>query len=250
MSKTWLIITLDAPMLSFGAPLYDKFGRIQDFPALSMVTGLLGNALGYSHADFEQLSSLQNSLVYGCRRDLAGNKFTDYQTVSFQSEHMSHDTAWTTRGSLQSRTSGAKTLNSPDIRQRDYLMDAVYTLSVGLLELSSCTIEELRDALVSPSRPLFIGRKCCLPATPLVNEKEPFVTADSVLESLKKAPLHPKAWVKGQSDYSCLTWYEDASGELLVTDQKDWESQVHVGSRRIRVEPIIYEGSLDVVKSH
>ena len=41
-----LLLRLDAPLMSFGAPMVDSNGVIQEFPALSMLTGLLGNALG------------------------------------------------------------------------------------------------------------------------------------------------------------------------------------------------------------
>src|SRR5690625_729020 len=44
-----LIIRLDAPIMSFGPPIIHRHGKVQAYPAVSMITGLLGNALGYYH---------------------------------------------------------------------------------------------------------------------------------------------------------------------------------------------------------
>jgi CRISPR-associated Cas5-like protein len=38
---------LEAPLMAFGGETIDNYGVIRDFPALSMVTGLFANALGY-----------------------------------------------------------------------------------------------------------------------------------------------------------------------------------------------------------
>ncbi len=45
MSRRHLV--LEAPLMSFGGVAVDNFGVIDDFPALSMLTGLLGNAPAY-----------------------------------------------------------------------------------------------------------------------------------------------------------------------------------------------------------
>ena len=47
MSRRHLVLVLEAPLMSFGGVAVDNFGVIDDFPALSMLTGLLGNAPAY-----------------------------------------------------------------------------------------------------------------------------------------------------------------------------------------------------------
>ena len=50
----------------------------------------------------------------------------------------------------------------------------------------SPTLEELADALREPARPLFIGRKPCLPSAPLFAD---FIEAETTLDALLKHPL-------------------------------------------------------------
>ena len=45
-----LLIRLSSPLIAFGGETIDNFGVIRDFPALSMVTGLLANSLGWENA--------------------------------------------------------------------------------------------------------------------------------------------------------------------------------------------------------
>ena len=42
-----LAMRLEAPLSSYGAEAIDNFGVVDDFPAASMLTGLLANALGW-----------------------------------------------------------------------------------------------------------------------------------------------------------------------------------------------------------
>ena len=44
--QCWLVLHLEAPLLAFGGVAIDQIGIIRDFPAASMLTGLLANALG------------------------------------------------------------------------------------------------------------------------------------------------------------------------------------------------------------
>ena len=46
-----LLIRLSSPLIAFGCEAIDNFGVIRDFPALSMVTGLMANALGWDRGD-------------------------------------------------------------------------------------------------------------------------------------------------------------------------------------------------------
>ena len=78
---THSILRFEAPMMSFGAPIVSEEGLIQPFPALSMMTGLLANALGYDHSEAKKHERLQQALSYAVREDVPGEKIVDYQTV-------------------------------------------------------------------------------------------------------------------------------------------------------------------------
>lgn len=228
-----LILCFDAPLLSFGGVQVDQRGVTRDFPARSMLTGLLANALGYDHGDFERLQRLQARLSYAARRDRAGTRIVDFQTVDLGQDFMRG--GWTTRGTPESRGGGsAKT--GTHIRYRYYLADAVYTIVVSLdppeEEPSLATVEA---ALREPERPLFLGRKCCLPAAPLVVER---TSAASLSGALRAAPI--VEWRADATD-AVLAWWPVEDGDLglgsrriPVTDERDWANQVHVGRRFMR----------------
>ena len=96
-----LVLRFDAPLISFGAPMVDQNGVIQQMPALSMLTGLLGNALGLTHGDHGRLERLQERIRFGSRIDCAGEAISDYQIVDLGQPWMNvKANGWTTRGRL------------------------------------------------------------------------------------------------------------------------------------------------------
>ncbi len=229
-----LILRLDAPLISFGAPIIDRHGKVQPYPALSMIAGMLGNALGYDHRDFEKLESLQNRLRYASRQDRAGQPLRDYQTVDLSQEFMLDQNAWTTQGWLDERKGGTSSRGT-HIRLRDYRADSIHTVALTLQpEDETPTIGELQKALQYPERPLFIGRKACMPATPLFVKR---TKSESLTDALKKTPLSSRADERNRYP----AWWPVDEGENQpkadmeqpVTDRRDWENQIHVGERWI-----------------
>lgn len=235
-----LLLRFDAPLMSFGAPIVDNQGEIQPYPALSMMTGLLGNALGVDHSEFDRLERLQERLRYGSRQDRRGRQIQDYQTVDLSKPYMDDDRAWTTYHHRESRAGGSAS-GGTHIRYRDYWADAVHTVAATLDPPDeSPTLDDLESAVKHPARPLFLGRKPCLPADSLFAGR---MQVDTLPDALVQAPLHDRAadgptypawWpthpdAKGPSDESPL----DEDLREPVTDRRDWHNQIHVGERWI-----------------
>lgn len=226
-----LLLRFDAPLLSFGAPIVDNRGVIQPYPALSMVTGLLGNALGYDYSDTQALQRLQERLRYASRQDRRGTRMRDYQTVDLGQGFMRDDHAWTTRGHPEKRKGGSASTGT-HIRLRDYWADALHTVALTLDPAEEePSLKDLQTALDRPERPLFIGRKTCLPSAPLVLG---IIRTDSLLDALRRAPL-PEDAAEG-STYTA--WWpssphaeEEQAHKRPVTDSRDWANQIHVGQR-------------------
>ena len=235
-----LILRLDAPLMSFGAPIIDEYGKVQSYPALSLIVGLLSNALGYDHSDFDELESLQKRLQYASRQDRAGQQIQDFQAVDISQSHLraygNESRAWTTRGTLENRNNqNKKGDRGPLLRFRDYRADSIHTVALTLDPAEETpTIEELQHALQFPERPLFIGRKACLPAAPLLFKR---IECESLTDALRKAPLSNRAdqrdrfpaWWPVEEDKNQLK----ADMEYPVTDRRDWKNQIHVGERWI-----------------
>lgn len=234
-----LLLRFDAPLMSFGAPIIDNQGEIQPYPALSMMTGLLGNALGVDHSEFGRLERLQERLRYASRQDRRGRQIEDYQTVDLSKPYMDDDRAWTTRGHLESRAGGTAS-DGTHIRYRDYWADAVHTVAVTLnAPGESPTLDDLESAVRHPARPLFLGRKPCLPADSLFAGR---MEADGLPAALVQAPLHARAdngptypaWWPTHPDANAPSDdHLDVDLREPVTDRRDWQNQIHVGERWI-----------------
>ena len=231
-----LLIRLASPLVAFGGETIDNFGVIRDFPALSMVTGLIANSLGWDRGDDVLHNRLQERLRLGTRLEAPGSRLTDFQTAQLGA----NDKAWTTWGNVEERRGGAASYNSPHLRYRDYHADLSALLAVRLEPAQeSPTLDEVAQALDRPQRPLFIGRKPCLPVGRLVAG---WVEADSVLQALQLAPLASAArGVRGQ--------WPDGEGQLPgdrlldVCDERNWTSGVHGGWRPVREGLIQNAGS-------
>jgi len=233
MTMDVLMLRFDAPLMSFGGPAVDSYGVIQPFPALSMVCGLLGNALGYGHQDAESLQSLQHRLSVAIRRDQSGTRIQDYQTVNLGQVFMRSDRGWTTRGSLDERKGGDAS-SATHIRLREYRADAIYTLAIALDPTDvEPTLEQLADALEYPEHPLFIGRKACLPATRLL-------LGLAHADDLREALCDPRWSLQSGSFEACWPVLPgDAMNHRPITDIRDWANQIHVGERWIATGPVI-----------
>ncbi len=236
-----LLLRFDAPLMSFGGPIVDNRGVIQDHPTLSMVVGLLGNALGYDHRDSDALQSLQRRLRMAARCDRPGERLTDFQTVDLGQDFLV-DTGWTTRGAVE-RRAGGSAREATHIRTRQYLADAVYTVAVTLDPPDSApTLDALAVALDAPERPLFLGRKPCIPATRLLLGR---VSAPSLRGALRRryAPVDP---ARDADPISAIGWWPAEEGNeggalVAVTDERDWTNQIHGGRRLVRHGPIDIE---------
>jgi len=231
-----LLLRLEAPLMSFGGPMVDQQGVIQEFPALCMLTGLIGNALGYDHSEADRLESLQGRIRYAVRADDPGHRMPDYQTVDLGQDFLV-GTGWTTRGVVSERGKGEAT-SGTHIRFRDYLADARYLVALALRD-GAPTLAEVRVALARPARPLFLGRKPCLPAAPLFWKQ---VQGESLLSILQAEPwLAPTgSAVRKVAPPSVAAWWPVEDGESLASrtmatvDERDWRNQIVTGRRLIR----------------
>lgn len=229
-----LLIRLASPLIAFGGETIDNFGVIRDFPALSMVTGLIANALGWDRGDDALHNRLQERLRVGARLEAPPQYLREYQTA----ELFEDDAGWTTFGQPEGRAkspsysmakNGRKSLTLQ--RYRDYHADLTALLALRLEPADeSPTLDEVACALDRPQRPLFIGRKPCLPVGRLVAG---WVDADSVLQALQLAPV-------GNGVIGMRAQWPDGEGQLPgdrlvdVCDERNWTSGLHGGWRPVR----------------
>lgn len=222
-----LLLQLDAPLMSFGGDMVDAFGVVRDFPARSMVTGLIANALGWERHETAQHDTLQTRLVMGSARLREGRRVRDFQTAQLGAG----DRGWTTRGAPEGRAGGAGTYQSPHIRYRDADADALVLVAMRLEPADGALdLDTIAARLLSPERPLFIGRKPFVPSSPLMAG---FVEAGGIRDALALGIIQLKAnaaKVRGQWP-ATEAGNQDMVSEL--TDERNWRSGVHSGLRRV-----------------
>lgn len=158
---TSLVLTLGAPLQAWGSTSRFTTRATDDAPTRSGIVGLLAAAQGRRRTDsLEEYVDLQ----FGVRIDQPGQLLRDFQT--------------------------ARTLDGKDsmpLSYRYYRADARYLAVVaGPDEL----LESLADALRRPVFPLYLGRRSCPPAEPLI----PQLVGSTVGEALRDEPWRAAAW--------------------------------------------------------
>lgn len=216
MTQRWLHLRLTAPMMAFGGVAIDQVGPTRDFPSASALTGLLANALGWRREDGAEHQVLQDSLEFGALIAREGRLMTDNQNAKLEAS----DEGWTTSGRPEGRGGGAETHKNRHRRRRDYLADHDCRVVLRLNSDDGPDLDELAAALDRPARPLFIGRKPCLPSAPLF-----------------------AGWVEGADARAALValalpgraLWPTAGGESGhdLPDLRNWISGLHGGSRRV-----------------
>jgi len=230
VNRRWLKLQIASPLMAFGAVAVDQVGPTWRWPGRSMLTGLLASALGWDYSDRAAHQALQDRMVCGAALVRDGAILTDVQNAQLQK----NDRGWTTRGSPEGR--GGNSYGAPHRRYRDFLVDAelVAVLTLTLPDQAP-TLDTLRDTLICPARPLFLGRKPCLPSRPLVaGTAADFLDAPTVYDALKQASSAPCArafWPDGEGPIG--TRAHD------IADLRHWRTGLHGGSRTV------WEGHLD-----
>jgi CRISPR system Cascade subunit CasD len=158
----WIALWLDAPLQSWGFESRFERRHTAMFPTKSGVLGLVLAAMGVPKGSHRERNALAAFAAPGMvcaqiprrnqrRRNqpLPVRRLTDYHTIL-----------------------GSRTADNPKPRKdntvqswRDYLMDARFGV---LLPGKSDTVEEAARALIDPIWGVWLGRKSCPPASPIL----------------------------------------------------------------------------------
>lgn len=214
MMERWLHLRLTAPLMAFGGVSIDQIGPTRDFPSASALTGLFANALGWHREEGNAHQDLQDRMTFGALIAREGRRVTDTQNAKLEK----NDRGWTTWGRPDERA-GA-TYESPHRRRRDYLADFDCRVVLSLAPGDGVDLDVLAAALDRPARPLFIGRKPCLPSAPLFAGWVEGANAHAALAALE---------IPGRALWPLM---DDDGGQDIV-DLRNWNSGMHGGSRKV-----------------
>ena len=232
-----LILALEAPIMSWAKPTQDATAAPnRPFPGVSMVTGLMANALGFTRENHRALQIMQDAIIIASRidREPALPHLDDLQTA----ELAFNDRAWTTMGRPQGRGGERSKYQHPHPVRRLYLQDTVATVAVSFRENEprAPDLEDVAQALDRPHRPLYIGRRSCIPSRPV---NAGLREAAGPLTAVMNEPL---LWHDPRQPQVRMQWTEDQNhAGLPVTptiittadDLRDWDSRLMGGHRYV-----------------
>lgn len=156
-----LLLKLAAPLQAWGAESRFPRRTTRPEPTKSAVLGMVASAQGRRRADsIEDLLGM----YFGVRVDQPGVLVRDFQTA-----HRGKD--------------------SMPLSERYYLSDAVFIVG---LEADISLLLGIRDALLCPAFPLFLGRRSCVPSGKLVIGIEDA----GLVDALRAHPWEASPWYK------------------------------------------------------
>ena len=166
-SNACLALLLDGPMQSWG--FASRFTRRTTalHPTKSGVIGLLAAALGIDKHGLDEAPQLRPLAALNCTtlalpkkrgdRELPMLRLSDYHTIGG-----GYDKA--TDAMKKPRAASGATLQTV-LSERHYLLDARFGV---LLEGERSLLDKMAAKLRDPQWGVWLGRKCCIPASPLL----------------------------------------------------------------------------------
>ena len=235
MTNRWLVMRFEAPLMAFGGVAIDQLGPVRDYPAASMLTGLIGNALGWHWADGAAHQEMQDRIVFGARSERQESVLvTDSQNAQLAKS----DKGWTTSGAPEGRDGAS--YGAPHRRFRDYHAELSLQVVLRLRPAAAApTLEDVAEALDRPARPLYLGRKPCLPSRPLLaSDADRWVGGSVVHDALRALPggatPAPATWPVGEGpDTDTPDTGTNVDRITDLADLRNWRSGLHAGSRRV-----------------
>ncbi len=172
----FLLVTLAAPMASFGSEAGHERRGSRERPGKSALIGLLGAALGIRRHDRQHQQALADTIETAVRVEHPGQVMQDFHTAQYV------PTARIRRPQTRRDALAAlKPTDNAELTRRDYRTNVLFTAAYARMSDCPWTLEEMAAALRKPAFTLYLGRKSCplsLPLDPRI------VEADDLLQAL------------------------------------------------------------------
>lgn len=204
----FVLFQIQAPIISYGNVARGDLRSSDNYPSKSAITGLIGSALGIRYEDTDRALKLANALSVNVEVHSYGDLLVDYHTIQTIDTSVSKIIPRTRKDEIELATH--KTA-STKVTNREYYTESLFVVSV-YLKNDDFTLDEIVNAINYPTFPLFIGRKACVPSSPLAPRK---IEADTLLESFNKYEVkivspyteNDPQWMQDDFDRRCKTLY-------------------------------------------
>ncbi|MBS68564.1 type I-E CRISPR-associated protein Cas5/CasD [Stutzerimonas stutzeri] len=170
----YLLLRLYGPLASWGEIAVGESRHSAVHPSRSALLGLLGAALGIERADEDGQRALIEGYRFGIKLECVGSPLRDYHTVQvgvpprkFQFRSRRQELVADKVDTILSA--------------REYRCDSLALVAVEVLPNAPADLDRLAQALRQPHFPLYLGRKSCPLALPLLPQR---VTAANLREAL------------------------------------------------------------------
>jgi CRISPR system Cascade subunit CasD len=217
----FLTIHLRAPLMALQGPRIDGQPQPLPIPTRSLLTGLIGSALGYRRSDHGKLQALQDNIRVGVVVHRGGVEISDYQTADLGKSYL-RGPMWSSGTSVAkregSRTEGLR------LQQRPYRADADMTVVIELNIDSPVNADQITSALDQPVRPLFIGRSSCPPACKLAGR---IFDAPSLEAAVLEVARNQAGEMYLPASAATPSW---GDMPLSIPGCRDWASYRHAGA--------------------
>lgn len=157
-----LVFRLYAPMASWSVPAIGEHRHTHDTPTAGMVIGLLAAALGIRREEESKQLALRDNLTFAVKTISRGSLMRDYHTI--QMPPTRKGTRYFTRKSELADHDALNTM----LTSRDYRCDGLWIVAVRVNNHAPHSLEQLAHALKHPVFTLYLGRKACPLAAPLM----------------------------------------------------------------------------------
>ena len=223
--KDYLVFQLYAPLSSWGEEAVGEVRHSASVPTRSALLGLLAAALGIRREDEAQLNNF-NQHYHLAVHVLSSRErwLRDYHTVSAPRENKKYR-YYTRRDELCLAPDEVSTL----ISLREYRCDGYWHVAVSATPGAPYALETLREALLEPVFPLYLGRKSCPLALPLA----PRVLNGSLKEVLIQAAeeITPSA-LAGFVTQTGMCYWDDPQETSLAWQQSQQSNNQPVSRQR------------------
>jgi len=207
-----IILRLEGDFQSFGTQGKWYIRETDPEPSKSAIIGMIGNAMGLKKFD-PKLVELEQKLELAIRIDREGTVIEDYHTIQKGSRSANH-----------------KFSDNPLLTTRTYLQNASFLVIVKSKTNDKSYLESIANAFQNPKRPIYIGRKCCIPTKPVFQAlKEQYTSME---EAIRNEPWE-SSYDEKPPQFLTAT-IEDPSGEFLRKDVYLGTPSENKGYRNVR----------------
>lgn len=227
--RDYLILRLQGPLQAWGDVAVDGWRPSRAFPSLSALAGMLGSALGWTYQDAVLTNQLQDKLCYAVLEERTPRVVQDFHTADL--DRIGRE-GWT-RWGLERR--GGANAAGTQLQRKQYLADGSFIVALTLDAGAPASLSDVETALTLPARPIFLGRKGCLPAAQILVGRAEAERSYDALATWASLGAGKEPW-QGPPQPWC--WYGKGDGPAdaerqTVWDRRDFATDRFAGSRTV-----------------